>query len=96
MLLLSATFFRSHYAKLFYMIRMLRSTLPRTEAFLTALLSEHVVCYVPASRRRWALRRVGVELPADLAAAYTTVEARVQVWTSFAESFTSTFVLRSV
>ena len=41
-LLLSATFFRSRFSKLFYMVRMLRSPLPRTEPFLLALLREQV------------------------------------------------------
>ena len=32
-LMLSATFFRSSFKRLFYMIRMLRSALPRTEPY---------------------------------------------------------------
>ena len=40
--MLSATFFRSAFDKLFYMIRMLRSPLPRTMEFLPALIHEHV------------------------------------------------------
>jgi hypothetical protein len=49
-LMLSATFFRSNFASLFYMIRMLRSPLPRTKEFLPAILHEHIVCEIPQVR----------------------------------------------
>ena len=49
-LMLSATFFRSDYEKLFYMIRMLRSPLPRTMEWLPATIHEHIVCQVPVVR----------------------------------------------
>ena len=45
--MLSATFFRSKYESLFYMIRMLRSPLPRTMEWLPATIHEHIVCQVP-------------------------------------------------
>jgi len=61
-LMLSATFFRSSYAKLFYMIRMLRSPLPREQRFLTTTLVEHIVCYVPKNRRTWKLSFEAVPL----------------------------------
>lgn len=61
-LMLSATFFRSSYQKLFYMIRMLRSPLPREQPFLTTTLVEHIVCYVPKNRRKWKLSYEGVAL----------------------------------
>ena len=60
---LSATFFRSKYSKLFYMIRMLKSALPRTEPFLNALLREHIICFVPENRRNWQLVYQPVALP---------------------------------
>lgn len=69
-LLLSATFFRSRYSKLFYMIRMLRSPLPRTEPHLPALLREHIVCFVPETRRVWSLKFRPVKLPIEAGAAY--------------------------
>ena len=40
-LLLSATFFRSRLSKLYYMIRMLQSPLPRTEAYLVSVVCDH-------------------------------------------------------
>lgn len=54
-LMLSATFFRSSFKRLFYMIRMLRSALPRTEPYLAALLREHITVFVPENRRTWSL-----------------------------------------
>ena len=61
--LLSATFFRSKFSKLFYMIRMLRSPLPRTKPYLPALLKEHIVCHIPENRRTWKVRYHGLPLP---------------------------------
>eukprot|EP00667_Euglena_gracilis_P000117 EG_transcript_117 len=69
-LMLSATFFRSHYSKLFYMVRMLRSPLPRTEPYLNVLLREHIICFVPENRRKWTLIFQPVELPAGVQALY--------------------------
>ena len=67
-LMLSATFFRSKFDSLFYMIRMLRSPLPRTLAWLPATIHEHIVCQVPETDRSWTLRGEPVPLPAaDLA-----------------------------
>ena len=52
-LMLRATFFRSRYSKLFYMVRMLRCALPRSEQFLNVTLCEHIMCYIPQGRRTW-------------------------------------------
>ena len=59
--------------QLFYMVRMLRSPLPRTETFLNTLLSEHIICYLPSSRRRWTLTHRAVPLGKRRAAAYRSV-----------------------
>ena len=48
-LMLSATFFRSKFDSLFYMIRMLRSPLPRTMEYLPVLIKEHIVCEIPGT-----------------------------------------------
>ena len=55
--MLSATFFRSAFDKLFYMIRTLRSPLPRTLQYLPALIHEHVVCEIPETGRSWRVTR---------------------------------------
>lgn len=72
-LMLSATFFRSNYAKLFYMIRMLRSPIPREQKFLTTTLVEHIVCYVPKNRRTWKLTYQGVPLEDKAGAEYSSM-----------------------
>ena len=64
-LMLSATFFRSKYDSLFYMIRMLRSPLPRTMEWLPATIHEHIVCQVPETDRTWKMRGEAVPLPAQ-------------------------------
>ena len=69
-LMLSATFFRSSFRKLFYMIRMLRSPLPKTEDFLGSLLREHIVVHVPENRRAWSLTFQPVELGPEQLLAY--------------------------
>eukprot|EP01043_Picozoa_sp_COSAG02_P017069 COSAG02_NODE_766_length_17389_cov_29.287045_1_plen_1976_part_00 len=74
-LMLSATFFRSSFKRLFYMIRMLRSALPRTEPYLAALLREHVTVFVPENRRTWSLMFQAVPLGAELLAKYQQLVA---------------------
>jgi hypothetical protein len=55
-LLLSATFFRSRFEKLFYLLKMLRSDLPETREHLDALLSESIVCNLPKDDGwRWSI-----------------------------------------
>ena len=74
-LLLSATFFRSKFHNLFYMIRMLRSPLPRTIEYLPALVHEHIVCKVPITNRSWELLDGSVSL-----ADYSTYKRRINQW----------------
>jgi 3-methyladenine DNA glycosylase/8-oxoguanine DNA glycosylase/superfamily II DNA or RNA helicase len=62
-LMLSATFFRSKYESLFYMIRMLRSPLPRTMEWLPATIHEHIVCQIPETDRSWKMESEMVPLP---------------------------------
>jgi hypothetical protein len=46
-LLLSATFFRTRFNELFYLLRMLRTGLPECREYLDAILSESIVCHLP-------------------------------------------------
>ena len=52
-LLMSATFFRSRFDKLFYMLKMLSSGLPENKGYLDAILSECIVSHLPATSREW-------------------------------------------
>jgi superfamily II DNA or RNA helicase len=64
-LMLSATFFRSRYSDLFYMIRMLRTPFPRTMEWLSATIHEHIVCQIPETDRSWKMEGRPVPLPAQ-------------------------------
>lgn len=75
-LMLSATFFRSKFDQLFYMIRMLRSPLPRTMEWLPATIHEHIVCQIPETDRTWHLKAEMVPLsPQDLKKYRSKIEA---------------------
>jgi hypothetical protein len=52
-LMMSATFFRSRFDKLFYMIKMLRCGLPENKDYLDTILSESIVCHIPNKTRKW-------------------------------------------
>lgn len=53
-LLLSATFFRSRFNELFYLLRMLRTGLPESRPYLDAILSESITCHLPENTPwRW-------------------------------------------
>jgi len=52
-LLLSATFFRTRFDKLFYMLKMLRTGLPETKEYLDAILAESIVSYIPKRGTVW-------------------------------------------
>lgn len=52
-LMMSATFFRSRFDKMFYMLSMLRSGLPERKEYLDAILAEHIVCCIPENERIW-------------------------------------------
>lgn len=52
-MMMSATFFRSRFDKLFYMIKMLRAGLPESKEYLDTLLSETIVCNVTENKRVW-------------------------------------------
>ena len=52
-LMASATFFRTRFDKLFYMIKMLNSGLPETKEYLDAILAESIVSNIPIKTREW-------------------------------------------
>lgn len=53
-LMLSATFFRSRYDKLYYMLKMLRSGLPEDKNHLDLILLETMVSQQPSEGRKWS------------------------------------------
>ncbi len=50
---MSATFFRSRFDKLFYMLKMLRSGIPEEHDYLDAILNESMVCFIEENGRKW-------------------------------------------
>jgi superfamily II DNA or RNA helicase len=75
-LLLSATFFRSRFEKLFYLLRMLRSDLPETREHLDALLSESIVCNLPKDEGwRLTTRIHRIPLETEVRAGYDAILA---------------------
>ena len=51
--MMSATFFRSRFEKLFYMLKMLQSGLPENKEYLDTILSECIVCNIQNDKRKW-------------------------------------------
>lgn len=52
-LMLSATFFRSRFEKMLYMLKMLRTQIPEESKYLDAILSESIVCNLKDKERQW-------------------------------------------
>ena len=52
-LMMSATFFRSRFDKMFYMLKMLRTGLPETPEYLDTILSETMVCNITSEAHFW-------------------------------------------
>lgn len=52
-LMMSATFFRSRFDKLFYMLKMLRSGIPESREYLDTILCESIVCNLVKTDREW-------------------------------------------
>lgn len=51
--MMSATFFRSRFDKLFYMLKMLRSGLPEVKDYLDCILNESMICYINEKTRKY-------------------------------------------
>ena len=49
-IMMSATFFRTRFDKLYYMLKMFRSGYPETKLFLNTIINEHVFCHIKQSR----------------------------------------------
>lgn len=52
-MLLSATFFRTRFDKLLYMLKMLQSGLPESKEFLDTVLCDSIKVNIPESKRVW-------------------------------------------
>jgi superfamily II DNA or RNA helicase len=52
-LMMSATFFRSRFDKMFFMLKMLRSGLPEIKEYLDCILGESMICFIAEKSRHW-------------------------------------------
>ena len=52
-LLLSATFFRTRFDKLLYMLKMLKCDLPETKEYLDTILCDSIKVNIPMNKRSW-------------------------------------------
>ncbi len=69
-ILLSATFFRSRFDKLFYMLKMLGTGLPENKSYLDTILSEHIISYLPTKVTEWKSHVNRYNLPGNLRKEY--------------------------
>jgi hypothetical protein len=53
MVMMSATFFRARFDKLYYMLKMLRTGLPEKRDYLNTILLESIIAHVPNKTRKW-------------------------------------------
>lgn len=60
--MLSATFFRSRFDKMLYMIKMLKTGLPEEKDYLDAILNESIVSNITESDRSWTIETSKIEL----------------------------------
>lgn len=72
-LLLSASFFRSRFDKLLYMLRMLRTGLPEDIEYLDTLLNECLVCYIAENTRKWVTSVNNFTLPKTIRDKYDAI-----------------------
>ena len=52
-IMMSATFFRARFDKLYYMLKMLHTGLPSDRLYLNAILSESIVAQISSIKRKW-------------------------------------------
>ena len=71
--MMSATFFRSRFDKLYYMLKILRTQLPETKEYLDTILANTIVCNIPVKGREWKEDIHGYKLTSSLQEKYDKV-----------------------
>ena len=102
-LMLSATFFRSRYDKLYYMLKMLRSNLPERKEYLDAILIETMISQQPSDKREWITEMTPMTTPpsilrkqSELLRQKTTTEAKYSAIASLLSTVSVVEHLRSI
>lgn len=65
-ILMSATFFRTRFDKLFFMLKILRTGIPEKIEYLDTILSESIICNLTESGRKWITNITKFELSKKL------------------------------
>jgi hypothetical protein len=72
-LLMSATFFRSRFDKLLFMLKMLQTGLPEDKNYLDTILNESIICNINENTRKWIINVFKFELPNDIKKKYDVI-----------------------
>ena len=72
-LLLSATFFRTRFDKLLYMLKMLNCNLPETKEYLDTILIDSIKVNLPTTKRIWHENTIKVELSKEFYNKYNNI-----------------------
>lgn len=75
-LMLSATFFRSRFEKMLYMLSMLDTGLPEESNYLDTILSESIVCNLGEKQRKWLTNINEILLSKEKQNEYDKISAR--------------------
>ena len=75
-IMMSATFFRSRFDKMFFMLKMLRSGLPEEKDFLDCILNESMICYINEKTRKWITNVNRFKLPENLRKGYNEIKGK--------------------
>lgn len=73
LIMMSATFFRTRFDKLYYMLKMLQTGLPERKEYLDTILLESIVCQVSSVKRKWNSTIHKFELDSKSRIAYNVV-----------------------
>jgi hypothetical protein len=71
--MMSATFFRSRFDKLYYMLKMLRSQLPEVKEYLDTILVNTIVCNIPETKFIWTSMVTTYDLLPDVRQKYEKI-----------------------
>lgn len=77
-LLLSASFFRSRFDKLFYMLKMLKSGFPEKIEYLDTILNECMVCNMVNSTRKWITNITKFNLDENIRKQYDKIASQTK------------------
>lgn len=75
-IMLSATFFRTRFEKLYYMLKILQTGLPENKEYLDTILAESIVCYLSKNNRKWIVNFNRNKLPTNEREQYEIIKRK--------------------